>query len=374
MTLLLSLIGLLYVGSMLFYSFGFLRMQGEWDLSELDTEAVDFTVVVPFRNESAHIAALVDSLKKAHRPLYAHPFFIFVNDHSTDDSLDTLEEALLNFPYKYILLSSKGEGKKAALETGIAQAQTSWIVTTDADVSVNPLWLQTLSSVLFHSESDLLVLPVNMKGRDSLLDAFQALESKALVSMGIGSLANGVPLTANGANLAFKKEAFYRWGAYRAESHTPSGDDEFLLKRAFAMQSDKVKACALREIMVDTHPANGMQALINQRLRWASKINSKKLSPQLLLSAIGLVFMLCLFFSMVSAFLVGNWKIFITCLSYKIIGDGLLFISFRRFFGLSKKHLLLLLGMPFYQIVYMIGVAIKRSRKTYEWKERKYTT
>lgn len=368
----LTLIGLGYIGSMLFYAFGFLKIQTEWEIEDLEAESKNFTVVIPFRNESASLPAYIRSIVLAEKPAITTPVFIFVNDHSDDDSIDTLEEELKSFPYPYQIVLSKGKGKKAALSTGIEMATTEWILTNDADVQIQKRGLASLCSLLYHTHADLLVLPVQMKGGSLILGRLQSLESNALVAMALGSLANGVALTANGANLAFKKEAFYKWGGYEPEINRASGDDEFLLKRAFAQNPEKVAAIASREFCVYTQPMEGMSELVNQRVRWASKIKWYGFSASVILSSIGVLFMLVFAFCLAMALFFGNYTAFISCLAYKFIGDGLLYLSFARFFELTRSQLLLLLIMPFYQISYMLWVGIKKIGKKYEWKERTY--
>ena len=94
------------------------------------------TVLIPVRNEEGNIADLVLSLQA--QQFLNKPEIIFINDSSTDDTADKLQEAqdggaqikVINAPE----LPDSWLGKPWALQQGYLQAKGEIVVTLDADV------------------------------------------------------------------------------------------------------------------------------------------------------------------------------------------------------------------------------------------------
>ena len=95
--------------------------------------ATSVTAIVPARNEEAVIAACVESL--ASQPEIAE--ILVVNDQSTDATADIVRDLAQKIP-KLRLLESSGlpdgwVGKNHALWIGVQQANSAWLLFTDAD-------------------------------------------------------------------------------------------------------------------------------------------------------------------------------------------------------------------------------------------------
>jgi glycosyltransferase involved in cell wall biosynthesis len=98
------------------------------------------TVLIPVRNEAENIADLVLSLQT--QKFLAQLEIIFINDSSTDETLNKLQDAInggaqikvINAPS----LPSGWMGKPWALQQGYLQAKGEIVVTLDADVRLTP--------------------------------------------------------------------------------------------------------------------------------------------------------------------------------------------------------------------------------------------
>jgi hypothetical protein len=192
----------------------------------------------------------------------------------------------------------------------------------------------------------------------------------------MGSLANGVVFSANGANLAFTKNIFMRVGAYTPEMQLASGDDEFLLKRVHNLNPDLVEVFMTHDVLIKTDACQSLTHLISQRTRWISKVKTAKFSWNQLPVIIPSLFMLFLIVSIpLALFFPFNW-IKSGLLLDKWIGDVILFSSFASFFKYSFKKNIRLLGliavMPFYQVIYMIPVLYQKFFGEFTWKGRTY--
>lgn len=97
------------------------------------------------------------------------------------------------------------------------------------------------------------------------------MEFASLVGAGVATLAWGIPSMCNGANLAFRKEAFLTVSGYEGNEHIASGDDEFLLRKVAARYPDGIGFNGFPQGVVEAAPSPSFHHFISQRIRWASK-------------------------------------------------------------------------------------------------------
>jgi len=95
---------------------------------------VYFSFIVPVYNEQETVVALFQEIKSAAAELKKPGEIIFVNDGSTDQTLQILKALS---PIKIISLR-KNFGQSAALDAGIKNAQGEVIITLDGDGQNNP--------------------------------------------------------------------------------------------------------------------------------------------------------------------------------------------------------------------------------------------
>ena len=98
------------------------------------------SIIIPVRNEQAGIGHLLEDIRIQS---YQNFEVIVVNDNSIDHTADIVLTFASQDP-RFILLASRGEGKKKALTTGIHSSRSEIIVTTDGDCRVNVEWLNTV--------------------------------------------------------------------------------------------------------------------------------------------------------------------------------------------------------------------------------------
>jgi hypothetical protein len=93
------------------------------------------SVVIPCRNESGHIAPLVENLPK----LPAGSEFLFVEGHSTDDTAAAIGRAIAAHPELPLrFFRQPGKGKGDAVRFGFAQATGDVLLILDSDMGVAP--------------------------------------------------------------------------------------------------------------------------------------------------------------------------------------------------------------------------------------------
>ncbi len=93
------------------------------------------SVICPCRNESGHVAGIVERLPE----MGSSSELIFVEGGSTDDTRAAIERQIELHPDRSIrLLGQKGKGKGDAVRTGFAAAENDVLMILDGDLSVLP--------------------------------------------------------------------------------------------------------------------------------------------------------------------------------------------------------------------------------------------
>lgn len=221
------------------------------------------SVIIPFRNEEAHLPELIKSIQQlSKQPLE----FIWVNDHSTDKSVSILETKLTNQNHTLLHLPEELTGKKNALTFGISKAKGEYILTWDADITVCSNFFQQLERYAINALS---ILPVEMKQANKKT-AFFAIEFEFLNQLNYAVFGLKRPILANGANLLFDKSIFNQLQPYQNNLTIASGDDQFLLKQ-FTENKQSISYLRDNSLTVTTKTPKAINQCLNQRIRWASK-------------------------------------------------------------------------------------------------------
>lgn len=236
--------------------------------TSIEQKSLFVSVIIPFRNEAMHLRALLDSLESQH---YDRSNFeiIFVDDHSTDQSVFMLKEWLQYTGLGMTIIPSSGSGKKRALATGVEMARGEIILNTDADCMLPPDWISGMVSS-FNSHTQMVVGLVRIAPRN-FFDRLQALEFVSVMGTGMAALNWRLPLMCNGASLAFRKNAYEAVQGYEGNFQIASGDDEFLMRKILARYPGSVHLVLDLNSVVVTAPAGSLKDFLHQRLRWASK-------------------------------------------------------------------------------------------------------
>ena len=127
-----------------------------------------FSFVIPVHNESDSIDELVTSIETAMRPLSARHEVLFVDDGSTDGTLEKLRCLARTHRQIRVFSFRKNLGKSQALECGFRMAAGDYILTMDADLQDDPGNLQQMYEHLTRERADM-VSGWRRERRDSVL-------------------------------------------------------------------------------------------------------------------------------------------------------------------------------------------------------------
>lgn len=101
-------------------------------------------MVVPIFNEAETLSALVAELSRAMEDFGRSWEAIFVDDGSTDGTLDRLRELQSSYGNLTIVRLRRNFGKAAALNAGFRHARGAYVVTMDSDLQDDPAEIQLL--------------------------------------------------------------------------------------------------------------------------------------------------------------------------------------------------------------------------------------
>ena len=344
----LIIIGSIYSLIVLFSATAWLLLKNQG--SSTPATFPELSVIIAARNESANIKKCLEGLIKQTYPVSTFEVII-INDHSTDDTVKVVNDFILknkaaNFR---IINNDKGRGKKAALKCGIETAKAEIIVTTDADCFMKKNWLDVLAKGFEAYNADMLLGPVSITGTNGLAGMLQSLEFMSLMGITGGSAALNMPVLANGANLAFKRSAFYEVNEYQSGSKYASGDDMFLLHE-FKRRGKIIRFIKNAEAIVYTAGKSGINEFLQQRQRWAGKSFGYKDIATLIIAVIVLLTNLAIVAGTVSLFFAASTVLMplIFLVGLKFAADFPIIAATSNFF---KKASLLLL-YPFAAIIY----------------------
>ncbi|OEK01764.1 hypothetical protein BFP97_09670 [Roseivirga sp. 4D4] len=358
----------IYVGYLLFLLV-LIVVWNTWKLDPRPYQEIPISVIIPFRNEEKNLFKLVKSLsEQGHRVFEV----VFVNDHSEDEGLNLLRELLQEVSFDYQIHTLKDTfGKKEAIKAGIEMANNDLIVTTDADCAAGSKWLEEISSRFQDEHIQMVVGPVVLTG-NSFWQKMQSLEFASLIGTGGVFLRMGLPLMANGANLAYRKAAFKKVDGFNGIDSTPSGDDELLMHKVNQEFPNGIKFQKSIGSVVSTEASEGWSAFRQQRLRWASKwrvgLRFATILSALLIFIVQLI-QLWLFYNLFDPG--DNLQLIASLLFFKLLIEFIFLWSIGHTFGQKMNGIAFIVNYLLYPL-YAIYFGIAANFGKFKWKGRAY--
>lgn len=100
------------------------------------TAPTQLSVVVPVRNERDNVAPLIAEIDSALKSIQHE--IVYVNDGSTDDTLDRLKQLQAQYPQLRVVSHAHSCGQSTAVRTGVKFAKYNWVATLDGDGQNDP--------------------------------------------------------------------------------------------------------------------------------------------------------------------------------------------------------------------------------------------
>lgn len=330
-------------------------------------QELTFSIIIPMRNESQNIVACLDAVFKNSYSKTSYEVIV-VDDHSVDDSLNKVK----SYQEQIKILNADKTGKKAAINMGIAESKSQYIITMDADSVPDVNWLKTINQFLLKNLCDVLAAPVIISPVNNTITAMQFFDVAAMMSATAYGIDKQSFYLANGTNFVFKRDLFYELNGYEGNENIASGDDVFFINEA-AKAGKKIKFIKDVKASVKTLPETNLKNLLLQRKRWASK--TKAYGNKNLLILQGTAFLLCL--SIITSVLLSPFKpVLFACGVLLFIGKLIIDYFFLRdlstYFNptVSMKYFLRSSALYIVLILYSGYCALFPAE--YVWKDREY--
>ncbi len=216
------------------------------------------SVIIPIYNGTDSIGELLNALAKQTYPPDRHEI-IFVDNGSTDDTVERIVSAQYRFPNPLIILKeTEIQGSYAARNRGLATARGEVIAFTDADCTPVPDWLHAGITCLLETSADLAGGQVTFTYASDRPTAAEMIDARTNMQMEMDILQRGVTKT---ANLFVWRRVFDAIGDFPA--HLKSGGD-VLWTRTATRSGFKLVFASGAEI---GHPARSWLALFEKQYR-----------------------------------------------------------------------------------------------------------
>jgi cellulose synthase/poly-beta-1,6-N-acetylglucosamine synthase-like glycosyltransferase len=340
------------------------------------TPSIKVSVIIPARNEEKNIGYCLDSIL-----LQTYPSdlieIIVIDDHSEDNTFNTV--SAFGGRVRCIKMADHvgadlNSYKKKAIDIGIQISNGELIITTDADSIVPKTWLQTIISFYEKNDPEFIASPVLIDSGTRFIEKFQALDFMVLQGITGASVYKRFHSMCNGANLAYKRSAFYAVNGFDGIDNIASGDDMLLMHKIEQQFPERTMYLKSKNVIVETAPVHSLSEFFNQRIRWASKADKfgdKSLFPVLLvvyLFNLCLLFLpiICIFYNP-SLSIIHCWLILIIL---KTIAELFFLYPVALFFDRTKMLWLFPIMQPFH-IIYTVIAGWLGKFGSYKWKGRK---
>ncbi len=350
----------------------------EWYIPQGFQPATRISVVLPARNEAAHIGACLGSVLQQSYPSDLYEIIV-VDDHSEDETPTIVQHWQSLYPSIRLLRLADfvheplNSYKKKAIEIAVAHATGELIVTTDADCIVPPDWLRLLASCYEHARPAGIAAPVGFFRERNSLERFQSLDNAGVMLLTGAGMRSGVIHLSNGANLAYPKQVFEELAGFAGIDRLASGDDMLLVHKIAAAYPGRMVFLKNAHAKVLTEAKPEWRSFLNQRIRWATKSAAYREWRLTLLLAV--VFGLCcnIVLSGLLALLAGTrfLPVFMGQLAIKTFFDYRLLSTACRYFH-RRDLMRSFLPSQAWHIAYIIIIGILGNMiQRYEWKGRR---
>ena len=111
-------------------------------------QTVEISVVIPAYNEEPNVAALLERIKDVFEPLERSFEAVFVDDGSTDKTLERLLEHKQSKPWLRVIALDHHHGQTCAIAAGFDASLGAIIATLDADLQNDPAEIPRLIEML----------------------------------------------------------------------------------------------------------------------------------------------------------------------------------------------------------------------------------
>jgi cellulose synthase/poly-beta-1,6-N-acetylglucosamine synthase-like glycosyltransferase len=261
---------LMYCGLLCYLLMGVLlpvrRKNGTINKSELPPGV---SIVIPFRNEAHNLEKLLCSLEAQQ---YTGTIeIVLVNDSSTDNFKEVLASRIWKQPLKVIDSAFSNDRrlthKQQAADLGIKNAAYDWIACTDADMVLEPHWLNALIQQALSGADLVFGHTVIMPGKTpGLFRWFQKFQLETLFAIAYAFNRAGLTGSCMGNNMLLSRTAYLKSGGFEATGY--SIVEDLAILASFRRKNMRTAATEPFSATAGTSPQTTINHYFHQLSRW----------------------------------------------------------------------------------------------------------
>ena len=235
-----------------------------------EAQKMDISVVLATYNRAASLQITLESFASLKIPPTLDWELLVVDNNSSDDTASTVNRLIDRMGVRVRYLFEGRQGRSAALNAGIAQAKGEIIAFTDDDVILDPNWLTEIQAAFNDSSVSAAagrIFPLWEHAQPKWLEMEG---QQAVVHFDLGDEPQIIQIAPMGANSAFRREAFSKYGLFRLDlgvrgsKHTITCDDTEFGGRLMAA-GEKIAYCPAAVIH---HPVDPARSTKKYFLTW----------------------------------------------------------------------------------------------------------
>ena len=180
------------------------------------------TVILCTYNRCQSLARTLDSIAVSILAETIEWEVLVIDNNSSDQTAQIVEDFCCRFPGRFRYFLEPRQGKSHALNTGIREARGDVLAFVDDDVTVESTWLQNLTSPLQDHQwagcgGRILPEPGFVPPRWLALEGPCNLVGALCAYFDLGKVPGELKTPPFGANMAFRKEMFTKYGNFRTD-------------------------------------------------------------------------------------------------------------------------------------------------------------
>lgn len=181
---------------------------------------MDVTVILCTHNRCQSLAVVLENLVRQAMPGSATWEILVVDNNSTDETRNVAEEFATNHPERIRYILETRQGLSFARNAGISQSSARVLAFTDDDVTIETDWLNDLTAELIQGNwagAGGRIVPLWSRPLPGWLCADDPNTMGPFVAFDAGAEAGELVRAPYGANMAFRREMFEKYGGFRTD-------------------------------------------------------------------------------------------------------------------------------------------------------------
>ncbi len=230
-----------FIDQLVYYWFVFGKL-AFYKSKKRNKKPLPVSVVICARNQDYNLGQYLPKILEQDYPDFE---VVVVNDASTDDTLQLLQDFERQYPHLSIVNIQQNlnffSGKKFPLALGIKSAKNELLLLTDADCEPSSTqWIKQMASA-FTSKTEIVLGYSPIKPAKGFLNTLMRYDN---FQTGIHYLSHSLINKTSigvGRNLAYRKSLFYKSGGFISHYKLQTGDDDIFINRVATKNNTQVE-------------------------------------------------------------------------------------------------------------------------------------